>query len=70
MPHIFEPFRRSQIASMLNYEGTGLGLTLVKKFSDAHGADVTLSSIADEGTTVTVIFPKSRTCLDEELLVT
>ncbi|WP_169545253.1 sensor histidine kinase [Sneathiella aquimaris] len=70
LPHIFEPFRRSQISSVLNFEGTGLGLTLVKKFSDAHGADLTLSSIAGEGTTVTVIFPKSRTCLDEELLVT
>ena len=61
LPHIYQPFRRSRIAQNLQCEGTGLGLTLVKRFSDAHEADLSLESKANEGTTVTIIFQAYRT---------
>lgn len=60
IPHLFEPFKRSQIAQNLKCEGTGLGLTLVKRFSDAHGAKVEFQSNPNEGTTVRVKFPEYR----------
>ncbi|OUR75665.1 hypothetical protein A9Q83_16835 [Alphaproteobacteria bacterium 46_93_T64] len=61
LPHLYQPFRRSRIAQNLQYEGTGLGLTLVKRFSDAHDAELILKSKANEGTKVRLIFPSHRT---------
>ncbi len=60
IPHLFQPFKRSQIAQNLKSEGTGLGLTLVKRFSDAHSAKVEVKSEPSRGTTVRVEFPKYR----------
>ncbi|WP_084264714.1 sensor histidine kinase [Sneathiella glossodoripedis] len=56
-------FKRSRIAQNLKSEGTGLGLTLVKRFCDAHGAQINVTSMANKGTTVRVEFPASRTVL-------
>ena len=39
-------------------EGTGLGLTIVKRIADAHGAEVTIESRPGTGTSVTVVFPR------------
>ncbi len=61
LPHLYEPFRRSKIARDLQREGTGLGLTLVKKFSDAHDAELQVSSRPGNGTTFKLLFPESRT---------
>lgn len=66
LPDLFQPFKRSRIAQNLKYEGTGLGLTLVKRFCDAHGADIKLNSSVNKGTTVTVVFPSSRTMLAQQ----
>ncbi|MEA1992239.1 MAG: ATP-binding protein [Thermodesulfobacteriota bacterium] len=38
--------------------GTGLGLAIVKKIVEEHGGSVSLESIPDHGTKVTVIIPK------------
>jgi signal transduction histidine kinase/GAF domain-containing protein/DNA-binding NarL/FixJ family response regulator len=38
--------------------GTGLGLAIVKKIVEEHGGSVSLDSIPDHGTKVTVIIPK------------
>lgn len=68
LPHLYEPFRRSKIAKDRQCEGTGLGLTLVKKFSDAHEAKMQVESRPGDGTTVTLNFPKHRTLeIQEEL---
>jgi len=45
------------------YEGAGLGLPLSKSLVTLHGGDMTLDSRPGAGTTVTVRFPPSRTCL-------
>jgi signal transduction histidine kinase len=55
-----EPFQ--QIASPLSrkYEGTGLGLPLVKGLTELHGGSLCLESTEGEGTTATVRLPAIR----------
>jgi PAS domain S-box-containing protein len=53
---IFEPFRQVSEGWNRKYEGTGLGLTLVKKFTGLLGASVSLKSAPDEGSTFTIEF--------------
>lgn len=53
--HVFERFYRSDRSGHI--PGTGLGLSLVKEIMLAHGGDVTLESMVNEGTTVTLWFP-------------
>jgi PAS domain S-box-containing protein len=62
---IFEPF--SQLADSLtrSHEGAGLGLTLVKRLADLHGADIRIESTIGEGSRFTVTFPPERTVLSE-----
>tara|TARA_B100001939_G_scaffold347946_1_gene371518 strand:- start:2421 stop:3716 length:1296 start_codon:yes stop_codon:yes gene_type:complete len=58
--HILEPF--TQASSHLNRktEGTGLGLTLVKKMIELHGGRLILESEIGRGTYVALIFPQNR----------
>ena len=42
------------------FEGTGLGLPLVKWLAKLHGASLRIESKVDAGTTVTVTFPAAR----------
>jgi PAS domain S-box-containing protein len=54
---LFQPF--IQIDSSLNrqYEGTGLGLTLVKRIVELHGGEVSLQSELGQGSCFTVRLP-------------
>lgn len=54
---VFDPF--IQIDSALNrkYEGTGLGLGLVKRLVELHGGHLTLASTPGEGSCFTVYLP-------------
>ena len=56
---IFEPFR--QVSEGLNrtYEGTGLGLTLTKRFIESMDGKISLESTLNKGTTFTLKFKKS-----------
>ena len=42
------------------FEGTGLGLPLVKRLAEAHGGRLSIESMLGEGTVVSVHFPKTR----------
>ena len=57
---VMEPF--GQVESNLNrtYEGTGLGLPLVKSMVDMHGGTMAIESGLDAGTLVTISFPENR----------
>jgi two-component system sensor kinase FixL len=52
--HLFEPFFRAHNTG--NIPGTGLGLNIVKRYSELMGGKVTYSSVQNEGTTITLIF--------------
>ncbi|MGD9538498.1 MAG: sensor histidine kinase [Alphaproteobacteria bacterium] len=60
LPTALTPF--GQISSELSrrYEGTGLGLPLVKSLVELHGGELKIDSAPCQGTTATILFPASR----------
>jgi signal transduction histidine kinase len=52
MPELFEPFHRG--GNVGDLQGTGLGLTIVKKSAELHGGHVEVSSQPHQGTRFTV----------------
>ncbi|MBC6431508.1 response regulator [Nostoc sp. HG1] len=51
IPHLFERFRQAEGSANRSYEGSGLGLALVKELVELHGGQVTLESVYGQGTT-------------------
>ncbi len=56
LPHLFEPFTQEDSSSTRGFEGTGLGLTLVKKYAEINNAELSVESQKGKGTTFTVKF--------------
>jgi adenylate cyclase len=54
IPHLFERFRQAEGSENRSYEGSGLGLALVKELVELHGGKVTVESVYGEGTTFTL----------------
>lgn len=54
---VFEPFFRGKTAVAHQIKGSGLGLSLVKRISDAHGGRVQLVSAPGKGSTFTICLP-------------
>ncbi len=57
-PTLFEPYRRTASAQRSGQKGWGLGLTLVKGITEAHGGEVAVHSAPGEGTTFKVRLPR------------
>ncbi len=55
-----EPFVRLESSLTRRYEGTGLGLALVKALAELHQGWIRIASEPGEGTRVTVTIPRSR----------
>jgi signal transduction histidine kinase len=53
---IFQPFKRAQTTG--RYEGTGVGLAIVKRVVDFHGGRVWVTSEKGKGTTFHITLPK------------
>ncbi|MEH6632006.1 MAG: ATP-binding protein [Halopseudomonas aestusnigri] len=60
IPRVLEPFVRVGTSQTTEASGTGIGLSLTKKFVEFHQGTLEIISALNEGTTVTVTFPKSR----------
>ncbi|MBW4655310.1 MAG: response regulator [Kaiparowitsia implicata GSE-PSE-MK54-09C] len=54
IPHLFERFRQADGSTNRSYEGSGLGLALVKELVDMHGGKVSVESDYGNGTTFTI----------------
>ncbi|WP_315789280.1 response regulator [Fischerella sp. JS2] len=54
IPLLFERFRQAEGSDNRSYEGTGLGLALVKELVELHGGKVTVESVYSQGTTFSV----------------
>jgi len=57
LPHIFEKLYRVQKEGTRATEGSGLGLSIVKRIVELHGGDVVAQSKMAEGTTFTFRLP-------------
>jgi signal transduction histidine kinase len=57
LPHVFEPFYRGRRAKEEQVQGSGLGLSLVKKIADAHGGRVEAANRAGGGAAVRMWLP-------------
>ncbi|MBD2341464.1 AAA family ATPase [Calothrix sp. FACHB-156] len=54
---VFEPFIQIDSSFNRNYEGTGLGLALVKRIVELHGGEVTLTSELGVGSCFAIYLP-------------
>jgi len=57
LEHLFKPFSQIDASLARKFEGTGLGLAMVKLLSELHGGTVAVESIVGEGTCFTVWLP-------------
>lgn len=59
LTHIFEPFYRVDQSRSRAVGGAGLGLSLVKDIVEKHGGEISVESVAGEGTVFLLCFPAS-----------
>ncbi|TSC26037.1 ATP-binding protein [Corallococcus sp. Z5C101001] len=57
LPRIFDRFHRVEGAHGRSYEGSGIGLALVRELVRQHGGDVHVESVSGQGSTFTVTLP-------------
>ena len=60
LPRVMEPFRQADATLSRKYDGTGLGLPLVKSFVELHRGVFELKSQVNVGTTALARFPRDR----------
>jgi PAS domain S-box-containing protein len=68
LPHLFERFHRVQGARGRAYEGSGIGLALVKELVKLHGGEVEVHSTPGQGSTFTVALRRGKAHLPKERL--
>jgi signal transduction histidine kinase/serine phosphatase RsbU (regulator of sigma subunit) len=66
---IFDRFSQIEAAEKRPYEGTGIGLAMVKEFVALHGGSIGVASRLGEGTTFTVRFPRGHAHLEPETVI-
>ena len=69
IPHLFERFRQAEGSENRSYEGTGLGLALVKELVEVHGGTVTVDSQYESGTNFTISLPSGSAHLNASQVV-
>ena len=57
MNRLFADFSQADVSTTREYGGTGLGLSLSRRFCRMMGGDITVESVKDQGSTFTVSLP-------------
>ena len=60
LPHLCERFYRVDKSRSREAGGSGLGLSIARSIAETHGGALTLSSMPDQGTTVTLKLPLAQ----------
>jgi len=60
LPHLGERFYRVDKSRSREAGGSGLGLSIARSIAEVHGGTLTLSSMPDQGTTVTLKLPLAQ----------
>ena len=58
IPKLFHEFEQLETGSGRRFEGTGLGLALVKALVELHGGSIAVASQLGHGTTLTILLPR------------
>ena len=66
LPHLFERFYRVEGARGRTYEGSGIGLALVRELAKLHGGSASVESESGKGATFTVTVPKGSAHLPKD----
>ena len=66
LPYIFDRFYQAEDSSSHEFEGTGIGLSLVKELVDLHSGHITAESIENDITTFTIQLPLGKQHLSDE----
>ncbi|MGH7450766.1 MAG: ATP-binding protein, partial [bacterium] len=69
LPHVFDRFYQAESASTRKFEGTGIGLSLVKELVELHYGSVEITSEEGRGTEVVVRLPLGKAHLSEDEIV-
>ncbi|SDD49487.1 His Kinase A (phospho-acceptor) domain-containing protein [Dyadobacter soli] len=64
LPHMFERFHRVQNSGGRTYEGTGIGLSLIKELVGLHGGDIGVESTEGKGSCFTARIPEGKSHLE------
>lgn len=67
--HLFERFHRVKNAVGRSYEGSGIGLSLIKELVKQHGGNISATSIEGKGTTFKVTIPLGKEHLPIDQMV-
>lgn len=62
---LFQPFTQADSSTTRNFGGTGLGLTITKRFCEMLNGDCLVDSIAGQGTTFTLILPRHSVAITD-----
>ena len=65
LERIFDRFTQVEASATRRYEGSGIGLALVKEIVTLHGGNISVESTLGNGSTFTVTLPRGRASPDD-----
>ena len=60
VPRLFQPFKQESEGREREYEGAGLGLSIVKRLTEAHGGTVDVETAKGDGTCFSIRLPRTE----------
>ena len=58
LSHLFEPFSQEHSGTVRQFQGSGLGLALTRKYLELNGAKISVQTEKDKGTAFTIHFSR------------